>query len=411
MSDNLQASNPESDSLHSNPDQLSGIDFWLIWCDLLEQARSLEDVCAALAMAGRFRRVELSWENQQASFGLAMSEPGFFCELGPGSRAGLWPAPPASETLAKVLYQGLRIWSQRRKREAQADQQQRDLARALTHLRQSQEKLLESEKMAALGQLVRGIAHELNTPLGVAQTAISLIGQDLAVDALLTAAQRADARESVGLLQKQLDKLCQLVARFKQISVDQWGETSRSFELAEYLEDIVASLRPELDQAHVHCRLSCPPDLQLHSYPGAWARVLMQLIQNAVLHAWSHQPARTDESREIRLEVEVVTARPVEGIQALISLMDRRLAQAERENAGPARAERVLLLRLGDNGGGILPALQPKLFSPFVTRDPSRFTGLGLHIVYNLVTQSLGGQIDRLPASQGTCFELRLPLP
>jgi two-component system NtrC family sensor kinase len=257
-------------------------------------------------------------------------------------------------------------------------------AQAMADLRRTQESLLQSERLASLGSLVAGVAHEINTPVGIALTSASVLKD--ATDAL-QAAVAADglkksvvlryletAAESTRLIMNNAYRAAHLIHSFKQIAVDQTSEARRPFALMEYLEEIVTSLRPKLKTTQIDVKLSGSDDIVLDSYPGAFAQVITNLVLNCAEHAFS---AGTPGQIQIN-----------------------------------ARLERDMVdLQLIDNGKGIAPELLDRIFDPFfTTRRGQGGTGLGLNIVYNLVAKQFGGTITaRSTLGQGTEFTLRIP--
>ncbi len=262
----------------------------------------------------------------------------------------------------------------------------RSLAVANEQLRETQASLVQSEKMAALGALVAGIAHEINTPIGSALTATTAFGErarrfsDTAaggtirrsdIDGFVDAALRTS-----DYMQANIRRASDLISSFKQVAVDQTSDERRRFRLGQCLDDVLVSLQPRLRKEGVGVVFLCPGNIDMDSYPGSVAQVLTNLVMNALVHAFADR-----ENRQIR-----VTVAP----------------------DGPDR----ITLSVADNGGGIPPDVQPRIFDPFfTTRRGVGGTGLGLHIVFNLITQRLGGTItvEDAPPS-GTRFVVQLPL-
>lgn len=254
----------------------------------------------------------------------------------------------------------------------------------LIDLRNAQFDLIQAEKMASLGSLVVGVAHELNTPLGVAVTASSMLAERTAsIQKSLDADElkRADlsaylgtAHEATLLVDRNLERATQLIASFKQISVDNNSDQRRSFVLGDYLRSLMHSLEQSWDRKLIIFELEAEQDLWLDSYPGALAQIVSNLMQNALMHAFA------DDAQGILK----VTARAIEG--------DR------------------IEIAVSDNGRGIAPDVLPRIFEPFYTTRRGRGgTGLGLHIVYNLVKVRLGGQIEVQSLPTGTRVVLRFP--
>jgi len=251
-------------------------------------------------------------------------------------------------------------------------------------LREAQQQLVTVEKMAALGNLVAGVAHEINTPLGVGVTAASYLEREVERFAERYAQgrlRRSDLeellgtlRETTSMLSSNLHRAADLVQSFKQVSVDQAAEDSRRFLLGEYLREIVTTLRPKLRQGRHTVTIECPDDLEVEGYPGALAQIVTNLVVNSVIHGFE---GRT--GGQIRIEVV--------GRGGWVELLYR------------------------DDGCGMGEEQARRVFDPFYTTRRGRGgSGLGMHIVFNLVTQILGGTIDLETApGEGATFRLRFP--
>ena len=277
-----------------------------------------------------------------------------------------------------------------------ARRSQQETAQAMDDLRRAQESLLQSERLASLGSLVAGVAHEINTPVGIALTSASVLKE--ATDAISAAVagggvKKTDivryletAGESARLIMNNAYRAAHLIHSFKQIAVDQVSEARRAFELRDYIGEVVASLQPTLKKTRSEVIIDCPSGIEFDSYPGALAQVLTNLVLNCVEHAFDAETAGTIHI-SVRCEAE--------------SMADAR--------AG-VKAE-WLIMQVRDNGRGIAPELLDRVFDPFVTtRRGQGGTGLGLNIVFNLITRQFGGTITVTSTpGQGATFLLRLP--
>ncbi len=260
-----------------------------------------------------------------------------------------------------------------------------ELRLALDQLHTAQDRLVQTEKMAALGQLVAGIAHEINTPIGVALTASTHLGERTReLETLLTEnrMKRADlqrfialAQESGQLMQYNISRAATLIQSFKQVAIDQTSEQARAFDVDEYLAQLVMSLMPEIRKTGKKITVSVPTKIEMNSYPGALAQVLSNIITNALLHAW--EPGQPGEI--------TITA------------------------AADAAA---IVLKVQDDGMGMTPDVLNRIYDPFfTTKRGTGGSGLGLHIVFNIVTETLGGTIACTSSpGAGTCFTIRLPM-
>jgi len=258
------------------------------------------------------------------------------------------------------------------------------LQQSLKQLQMAQDQLVQSEKMASLGGLVAGVAHEINTPVGVGVTAISHLQLKLEeYEKRYQSGQltRDDfesflntTTESSRIIQSNLNRAADLIRSFKQVAVDQTSDELRSFDMKAYLHEILHSLKPKLKARSHTTNINCPDNLVLHSHPGALSQVITNLIMNSIIHGFEDR-----QSGHIDITV------------------------AEKE-AGSIQ------LDYSDNGKGISAGHIKKVFEPFfTTRRGQGGTGLGMHIVYNLVTRTLGGRIHcRSTEGQGTTFQIEL---
>ncbi|MEO9902617.1 ATP-binding protein [Nisaea sp.] len=268
---------------------------------------------------------------------------------------------------------------------------QNQLRQALSELELAQDELVQVEKMASLGGLVAGIAHEINTPIGTALTASTHVREETLK---IGAAFRSDtvkrsqldgyiaiADEGSRIIEVNLGRAAELIRSFKQIAVDQSSEERRSFNVDSYVSEIIQSLKPQL-RAHPNVDLVLEGDANtvIDSFPGAFSQVLSNLLVNALTHAFRNE----GQEQEVRGQILIRTI--LSGDQVRISFED--------------------------NGQGMSAAICEKIFEPFfTTRRGSGGSGLGMHIVYNLVTTTLAGTIRCFSTpGEGTRFDITLPV-
>lgn len=255
----------------------------------------------------------------------------------------------------------------------------------LVELREAQAQLVQSEKLAALGQLVAGVAHEVNTPIGLTLTTVTTIDADVKELARVVEGgqvRRSDLMQAVARLREgtrlafaNLTRATELVRNFKQVAVDQSEETRRDFEVCPWLHELMSTLGPLLRRRGHAVRIQCEPGIVLCAYPGALAQVITNLALNAVHHAFAEGEAGTLDLRVSR-----------------IGASDLRIV-------------------FSDDGAGIPADHLQKVFDPFFTTGRDRgSTGLGLHIVHNLVVSTLGGQI-RLASDAGRGTQVTIDVP
>lgn len=259
-----------------------------------------------------------------------------------------------------------------------------DLMDTLNKLQQAQSQLVQAEKMAALGGLVAGVAHEINTPVGIAYTAST----HLEKETLKVLASYHDGgmkrrdleeylstcQESTKLLQSNLNRAGELIRSFKQVASDQSGEVKRKFHLREYLGEVVLSLGPILKKTKHTIAIECDKAIELDSYPGAFSQILTNLITNSVNHAFNDEDSGN--------------------ISIVISLEGN-----------------TLLFHYIDDGNGITAEDIKHIFDPFFTTNREKGgSGLGLHIIFNVITQKLNGTIAcHSEPGQGTTFTIKIP--
>lgn len=270
-------------------------------------------------------------------------------------------------------------------RTEELQQANQELESTLDTLNMAQEELVRSEKLAALGALVAGIAHELNTPIGNSlMVASTLVDRTRALaknfkeglKRSLLEEYIGDASKAGDILERNLSRAANLVTSFKQVAVDQTSSQRREFSLAEVVAEIILTLSPTIKKTYFAVEQDIPDDLMMDSYPGPLGQVLTNLINNAFLHGFEGRNAG----------IVMIEAQPV--------------------------GDDYLELTIRDNGIGIPPANLNRIFDPFfTTKLGAGGSGLGLPITHNIVSSVLGGRI-RLQSEVdiGTTFVLVLPL-
>jgi signal transduction histidine kinase len=258
--------------------------------------------------------------------------------------------------------------SQRRTMENTLRQSNQRLESSLNHLRETQQQLIESEKMASLGGLVAGITHDVNTPIGISVTAASYLREKLdSLDSALTNKELTqqqlqkfieEGRESLSLLDNNLHRASDLISSFKQVAVDQASDAIRDINVKRYIEELIQSLQPHLKKTLHKIELNCADDLFIRCPAGALSQIFTNLILNSLRHAF-------------------------DGIEQGTMIIDIELRDSE------------LHVVYKDDGNGLSEDALTKLFNPFfTTKLNDGGSGLGTHIVRNLVTQTLQGDID-----------------
>lgn len=261
----------------------------------------------------------------------------------------------------------------------------KELQESITELQLAQSQLIEAEKMAALGNLVSGVAHEVNTPVGNALTGGSIILREAQMmqksleDGSLKRSSMESSlsivAQSSSLLIKSLTQAAQLIRSFKQISVDQCTNDLREFDLVAYINEIVQTHHNKLKQRGIEVRINAPKNISIYSYPGAFAQIFNNFLNNSLLHAFDTKTS------------------------------DAKITIDLKEEKGR------LQIVFRDNGAGVDEKVQSTIFEPFVTtKRNAGGTGLGMHILYNLVTQKLKGTVTfESKKDEGTSFYINIP--
>jgi len=302
-------------------------------------------------------------------------------------RPFLTRAVPLRDSTAAVYgWIGTHIDISERKRNEQELRSARDAAEtALSNLRETQNSLIEAEKLAALGRLVAGVAHEINNPVGTSLTVASSLERKttVIVDELARGTLKRStlndfleiSREASSQLVANLNRAANLIQSFKQVATDQSYSSQRAFDLGVLTEQIITSLRPGLGKQNLALTVECEPDLPMNSYPGPYGQVLTNLFLNSVTHAFP------------------------DGRAGIVDIKVRAAGNDDVE------------ILFSDDGRGMSLDVRRKAFDPFfTTRRDQGGTGLGLHIVHTIVTNCLGGRLH-LESEPGKGTKVRLVLP
>jgi PAS domain S-box-containing protein len=260
----------------------------------------------------------------------------------------------------------------------------------ITELRRTQNRLVETERAAALGGMVAGVAHEINTPLGVSVTALSVLASEvekiksnfdegkLSRNAFQEYLETGE--EGFRMLRENLQRTSELVKNFKQVAVDQSSDAKREINLKHYIEQVVSNLEPRFKMLLHTVEVTGDEDIVVETYPGAIAQIVTNLIENSIVHAFDD-----DEAGKMKF-----------------------FLAAKLDNVSSEEAQLVYT----DNGRGMEPEVARRVFEPFFTTARGKGgSGLGMHIIQNLVTQQLNGLIDcNSRAGNGITVEISLPL-
>jgi len=260
-----------------------------------------------------------------------------------------------------------------------------ELMDTLQKLKEAQENLIVSEKMAALGGLVAGIAHEINTPVGIGITASSYLQKkteefsEIYKESLMKKSDLEKfietANESLPLITQNLVRAGELINSFKRVAVDQSTEEKRIFKLNEYLHEILLSLKPKLKQKAIEVKVICDENIQINSYPGFFSQILSNFIINSLIHGF-------EDKDKGKIVIETILQK------------------------------HHLRIEYTDDGKGISEEHISKIFDPFYTTNRGGgSTGLGLNIVYNIVKSKLNGNIScRSQIGNGVTFTIVIPI-
>jgi len=298
-----------------------------------------------------------------------------------------WSNAVLTDEVGKLKYMigtGIDI-TERKRAELALIEANQNLSQTISKLRDTQSQLVQAEKMASLGGLVAGISHEINTPIGIGVTSATALQEELVIlrrDFEGGTMRRSSLERFIShglngceILVRNLMRAAELVRSFKQVAVDQSSDEWRDLDLHEYIDEIILSLKPKLKGRRIRVINASEQGLTIHTHPGAIYQILSNLLINALIHAY--QP---DQSGEIRISAE--------------QLGDE------------------IQIDFADDGNGVPEDIQGRIFDPFfTTRRGSGGSGLGLHIVYNLVASTLSGVIFLVKnVAQGATFRIRFPM-
>ncbi len=251
----------------------------------------------------------------------------------------------------------------------------RKLTNSIDTLEKTKDKLVQSEKMAALGGLVAGVAHEINTPVGIAITAASFLKdktQEIKELYIAGNLKKSDLESYLKSMDEvscsiliNMERAASLIKSFKQVAVDQTVDDKRLFNLKKYFEEVLISLKPIYRNRRCTINIECSDDIEILSYPGVYSQIISNLVINSVVHGFKNKK---------------------EDCQILFIISLNSISYGEN---------RELTICYKDNGEGMTQEQLNKVFDPFYTTMRGKGgTGLGMSIVFNLVTQKLGGTIE-----------------
>ncbi|WP_198556606.1 sensor histidine kinase [Paraglaciecola sp. MB-3u-78] len=261
-----------------------------------------------------------------------------------------------------------------------------ELIQTLEKLHQFQRQMVQNEKMASLGDMVAGVAHEVNTPIGLGVTASTMMLDRLSdmrkafEDKTLKASSLSkfisEGEENLNIIYRNLNRAAELISSFKQVAVDQSSENNRVFSFAKLMDEILMSMRPKLKKVKHLINVNCADNLVVESKAGPINQIMINLIMNSIIHGFEDV-----DQGQIDITIE--------------SVDDTKIS-----------------IEFKDNGKGIPEHLRKRIFDPFVTTKRGQGgSGLGMHLVYNLVTQALNGSISIVSEEgQGVQFRILFPV-
>ena len=269
-------------------------------------------------------------------------------------------------------------------RTSKLEESNQQLQSSLDNLTLAQDQLIQSEKMASLGQLVAGVAHEVNTPLGICVTSISALKEK--VEALQKAVDSQELTKSLlsdtlsllleyeQIIERSLNKSVKLISSFKSVAVEQHTDPEVSINLHQHVYDVVSTVKTLFKQKKYNINIDVDENLNLVTYPSAWNQILTNFLMNSHIHGF-------EDCREGEISITFT------------------------------KSKDYLTLVYTDNGKGIAEDVKKRIFDPFVTTKRGQGgSGLGLNIVFNLVNAKLGGSVQSLDTDKGVCFKVKVPI-
>ncbi len=281
-------------------------------------------------------------------------------------------------------FERVNLIKEKERYQANLEKANKELSISIETLHKTQDKLVQAEKMAALGELVAGVAHEINTPIGIGVTAASFLDkktEELEKKYRSGNLKKSELESHLAILKDisstiliNMERAGELIKSFKQIAVDQSSEKIRTFNLSSYIEGVLLSLKPKFKDTNHTITTRCPEKIEIRSFPSAFYQIISNLILNSLIHGFKNM----DKGR----------------IDMVFNLKDN-----------------YLNFKYKDNGAGMTQDQRMKIFDPFYTTMRGQGgTGLGMSIVFNLITQTLNGTIEcKSSEGKGAEFMIRIP--
>ncbi len=269
-------------------------------------------------------------------------------------------------------------------RTAKLAESNNQLQASLDDLTVAKDQLVQSEKMASLGQLVAGVAHEVNTPLGICVTSISALKEkvndliNLIESGNLTKSQLMSTLnlliEYQQIVERSLDKAVNLIRGFKSVAVEQHTDPEININLSQHINDIVNTVKTLFKRKNYNITIDLDDSLELVTFPSAWNQILTNFLMNSHIHGFEDR----------------------DGGNIALTFIEE---------------DGMLKFTYSDNGKGLHGDVKNKIFDPFVTTKRGQGgTGLGMNIVFNLVDAKLGGKVRHVDTEEGCTFEVIVPI-